>query len=309
MYPKREAFRKPLIVMVAAEVRFTDAPRLRQKETLDAVAIALEGRFPFTEPLTGINVENLGPGVPPRVEPRQGVVLRNADSTESLTVMASSLTYETTSYGEFNVVQANMTAACRALVDANVRPALKRVGLRYIYEIRVPEPVTDVRAWSKWIAGSLLGPLAITPDHVPARGVQGAVAFDLGRRGGLNFQYAAFKQGSTTIPSHLRRQPFEPGPFFALDFDGFYEFGGDASVELDAAVVADMLSGVHAPMGAAFQRAVTDQARALFRGDAARPTSGTDPARDPARHRSNTALASPDDSPHLPVGAETDTLG
>ena len=210
MYPNAEVFGSPPVVAVVAEVRFTDAPRIRQQDTLDAVAIAVERRFPLTEPLTGVNLANAGPGVPPRVEPRQGILLRNGDSTESLTLTASTLTYETTDYVGLAAIETAMVAACRALVDAQVASSVQRVGLRYIDEIRVPEPPADARGWGKWIDGSLLGPLAVTPDHVPSRGIQGLAAFDLGGRAGLNVQYAAFANGSATLPQHLRRRPSSP---------------------------------------------------------------------------------------------------
>mgnify|MGYP001011227347 CR=1 FL=1 len=175
MYPKREAFRTPPVVVVAAEARFTDSPRLRQKETLDAIAIALEARFTFSEPLTGVDVQAVAPGMPAQLAPRQGILLRNAERTQALTLTATALTYETTDYTEFEVLHAAMGAASQALVDAQVAPELKRVGLRYIDEIRVARPVTDARAWRTWIDASLLGPMGITPDHVPSAGIQGAV--------------------------------------------------------------------------------------------------------------------------------------
>ena len=67
--------------------------------------------------------------------------------------------YETTAYREFDDFRMGVTAVCEALIGANVRPALVRVGLRYIDEIRVPEPVTDARAWDKWIDSSVVSPL------------------------------------------------------------------------------------------------------------------------------------------------------
>ena len=51
MYPNREVFEASPLALVAAEIRFTDAARLRQQEVKDAVTIALEDRFPFAEPL------------------------------------------------------------------------------------------------------------------------------------------------------------------------------------------------------------------------------------------------------------------
>lgn len=282
MYPQRETFPHAPVVAVAAEARYTDAPRLRQKETLDAVAIALEGRFPFAEPLSGVDIQAAGPGLPAQVQPRQGTLLRNGERTETLTVTATALIYETTVYTGFEALHAAMGVACQALVEANVAPELKRVGLRYIDEIRVPEAVTDARQWSSWIDSSLLGPMFITPDHVPSRGIQGTIGFDLGGRGGLAVQYATFAQGATNTPGHLRRPTPVAGPFFALDIDGFYEFGDDESVRLDPDVVTDILTKVHAPIGAAFQSCITDRARALFRGDRSRPINGSGDA----RHRS-----------------------
>lgn len=264
MYPNAETAGNAAVVAVIAEIRFTDAPRLRQQETLDAVAIAVEGRFPVNEPLTGVNLANAGPGLPPRVEPRQGILLRNADATESLTLTATTLSYETTDYTGPDAIHTAITAGCNALIEAQVASGLQRVGLRYIDEIRVPQPPTDARGWATWIDGSLLGPLAIAPDHVPSRGIQGAAAFDLGGRAALNVQYAAFANGSATLPQHLRRRPFQPGPFFGLDLDGFYEAGNEEFVRLESGVITDILAKLHAPIHSVFQRAITDDARALY---------------------------------------------
>lgn len=265
MYPNREIFPAAPVVLVTAEARLTDAPRLRQQETLDAIAIALEGRFPLTEPVSGMVLENAGPGAPPRMVQRQALVMRNAESTEAVTLTSNSVVVETTAYRQFEDLQATMSQACQALVDANVVPALTRVGLRYIDEIRVPEPIADVRSWSGWIDPGMVGALSIAPEGVPVRGLQGAVAFDLGNGGGLNIGYAAATQGTVVNHRFLRRPPFDPGPFFGLDFDGFVELRPDPAVFLDAVVVSDILAAVHAPIGAAFQQAITDKSRALFR--------------------------------------------
>ena len=224
----REVFPNSPLALVVAEVRFTDSPRLRQQETLDAVAIALEERFPFNRSVPGFNViGGFGPGaVVPQVEQRHQVVLTNAASTESITITPSSFTYETTEYREFDELCIGVTATCEALIGANVRPALVRVGLRYIDEIRVPEPITDVRAWGKWVDSSIVGALTVGPEDVPVRSAQGIVTFDLGEGNGLNFQYAALNQLPIVQPVFLKRQRFEPSHFFVLDFDGFRDFSG-----------------------------------------------------------------------------------
>lgn len=268
MYPNREVFPNAPLALVTAEIRFTDSPRLRQQETLDAVALGLEERFPLSTPNVLLNIENRGPGIPPQVEEQRRIVLTNTAKTESVTIAPSSFIYETTAYSEFDAFRANVAAVCNTLIGAKVRPALVRVGLRYIDEVRPPEPITDARAWGKWIDSSVIGPVSIGGDDVAVRTAQGLVVFDLGDGNGLNFNYAAVNQAPVVQPQFLKRQQFEPGPFFVLDLDGYRDFNGQDVVLLDADEVTNILTAVHDPAGAAFQRAITEDARNLFRGGA-----------------------------------------
>lgn len=274
MYPERETFAAPPVVLVTSEARFAEASDRRQ-ETLDAIAAAVRGRFPVAEPITAVGMESTGPDTPPRMVQRQALVMRDAEATEALTLTANSLIYETTAYRRFEDLSSAMALGCQALVGVGVIPALNRVGLRYINEIRVPEAVGDARAWSAWVEPGMVGPLAVVPGGVPVRGLQGAMAFDLGNGGGLNIAFGAVKQGTMINHRFLLRPPFDPGPYFALDLDGFVELGPDPAVVLDAAAVTSMLAAVHEQSGAAFQRAITDRSRTLFR---AQPSgwSGTD---------------------------------
>ncbi|MGB7982951.1 MAG: TIGR04255 family protein [Candidatus Nanopelagicales bacterium] len=267
MFPNREVFANAPLALVAAEVRFTDAARLRQQQTKDEIAMALEDRFPYAEPLQQTNFNLPLGGGPPQVQEQLGVVLKNASSTETLTIMSESLTYETTAYDNFEHLLEAVTGACSVLVEAKVRPALQRVGLRYIDEIRVSEDIVDMRQWKRWINERLVGQLDALPTEVPATRSQAMTTFDLGGGRGLNFRCTALDQGTIVVPQHLRRKPVESGPFFVLDFDGFHDFTTQDTVELSAEVVRDALSAVHVPCGTAFQNSITDEARELFRGE------------------------------------------
>jgi uncharacterized protein (TIGR04255 family) len=265
MYPDREVFPDTPLALVAAEIRFTDVARLRQQQTRDEVTIALEGRFPFAEPLRETDV-NLTAAGPPQVQDRVGVVLKNATSTEMITIMSESLTYETTAYTSFDELLGAISMACDTLVAAKVQPALRRVGVRYVNEVRVPETITDARQWAKWIDPRLIGQLAVVPDDLTATTTQSVSTFDLGEGRWLNFRYAALVQGAIVVPRFLKRPPIESGPFFVLDFDGFHDMTAGETVPLSSEVVHDALSAVHAPCGSAFQQSITDDARMLFRG-------------------------------------------
>lgn len=268
MYPNREVYANGPLALVTAEVRFTDSPRLRREETLNDIAIALEDRFPLTERLSNLNIEQVSGGGPPRVDQRNGLVMINEARTESLAIMPSSLSYETTDYAEFDALQTGIAAGCAALLDQHVRPALVRIGLRYIDEVRVPDHISDVRGWSKWIDERLIGGLSLGPEGTPVNQAQGLATFELGSGKYFNLQYAALPQGQAIDPPYLRRRYVvtQPEPFFVLDFDGYFEFGKEAAVRLDSQVVADILGEIHVPSGASFQRAITEEARQLFRG-------------------------------------------
>lgn len=263
MYPNREVFPNTPLVLVAAEIRFSDAARLRQQATRDAVTIKLEDRFPFAQPFQRPEFNLTPTGT--QVQERQGVVLRNATSTETLTIMAESITYETTRYTDFDDLLAAVTHATEALVDAQVRPAIQRVGLRYIDEVRVPQEIADVRQWRTWINHRLLGHLDVGPAGVAATTAQSVSTFDLGAGRGLNVRFAALDDGSVVVPEFLTRPAVQSGPFFVLDFDGFEDFTLLEPVSLAADIVQESLSAVHIPCGTAFQQSITDEARELFR--------------------------------------------
>lgn len=268
MYLNREVFPESPLALVAAEIRFTDAARLRQQATMDEVTIALEERFPFVDPLQQTDFQ-LTSTASPQIQQRSGVVLKNATSTETLTIMPESLTYETTEYTNFDHLVGQVAAACQAFASAKVRPALRRIGLRYIDEVRVPEPITHVRQWEKWVDLRLIEHLDVAPVGIVATMTQGITTYELSEGRGLNFRYAALNQGPIVVPQHLQRTVFESGPFFVLDFDGYHDFTSEPSTPLDPAVVCESLAAVHEPCGATFQRAITDEARKLFRGSRA----------------------------------------
>lgn len=267
VYPNREVFPHAPLALVAAEIRFTDAARLRQQPTRDEIAITLEDRFPFAEPFHRTDM-NLTAGGPPQIQERQGVVLKSTRSTEALTLMPESLTYETTTYTDFEDLLETVAVAVDALVRAKVRPAIQRVGLRYIDEVRVPGNITDARQWGTWIDDRILGHLDVGPEGVAATAAQSVSTFDLGEGRGLNVRFAALNQGPIVVPQFLTRPVVQSGPFFVLDYDGFHDFTGHDSVKLSSDVVRESLSAVHVPCGNAFQRSITDDARNLFRGAA-----------------------------------------
>lgn len=267
MYPKREVFPNSPLALVAAEIRFTDAPRLRQAETLDAIAVAVESILPVHGQVEGgVNIQIINGQ--PQMQVLTGRVMKDVDSTAAMSVFPDRLSFETTAYTEYSAFKELVISCADALVSAGVAPAMQRVGLRYLDEIRVADAkVADARQWGDWIDRRLVDQLQLGPAAAPVSRAEGVISYDLGDRKGLNFRFAALPVGAVVVTNNLVRRPFaENVPFFVLDFDGYQDFAGPKATLLDTSVVAMSLDAVHGPAGETFQNAITDHARELFRG-------------------------------------------
>lgn len=265
-YPRREVFPSSPLALVAAEVRFNDSARLRQQTTVDAIAIALEQAFPVQDQFHQAEVQvHLGAG--PQVSQTSGRTFKNSSSTAIVTLSAGRLSLETTAYSHFAEFRELMLLCCRAVVGAGVTPALQRVGLRYIDEIRVPDDaVRDARRWDRWIDPRLVGHLTIGPQTAQVQQAEGVVTYRLAEGSGLNVRFASLPRGAVVSPAALVRHAFDANlPLFVLDFDGYREFVGPDATLMSEEVIARTLDAVHAPTGEAFQASITEEARQLFR--------------------------------------------
>ncbi|MGA8246347.1 MAG: TIGR04255 family protein, partial [Nocardioides sp.] len=246
-YANREVFPSSPLALVAAEVRFNDSPRLRQQSTIDAISMALESTLPVQgQQQTDLNVAVRAGGVP-RVKVSQGRIMKDLKSTSAMTLTPDRMSFETTAYTEFSDFRQRVVTCCRALVDAGVTPALRRVGLRYIDEIRVPtDAVADAREWRTWIDARLVDHLLIGPADAAVPQTEGTILYSLGDRKGLNFRFAARPKGAVVSPATLVRRPFDADlPFFVLDLDGYQNFVGPDATLFSVEVVEKTLDSVH----------------------------------------------------------------
>lgn len=267
-YTNREVFPASPLALVAAEVRFSVAPRLRQQATLDEIAIALESRFPVQQPpgegmslLLGGDASQLTIG-----QGGGGLLLRDVSGTTALTILPNRMTLETTAYSEFPAFKADLVTSCDALAEAGVISAIERVGLRYIDEIRVPAgTISDARDWADWIDPRLVDHVSVGPRGVPVTMSQGLISYMLDEQRTLNVRFAALPNGAVVQPTTLARKPFVEGPLFVLDFDGSQDMSGATATLFSTEVISSAIDAVHGPAGETFQNTITDRARELFR--------------------------------------------
>jgi uncharacterized protein (TIGR04255 family) len=267
MYDRREVYSNAPLALVTAEVRYPYAPRLRQAETLDRIQLAIEDDLPIRKTEQRSTIEfRLDSGL----NKKQSVeVYRylNRASTRSAVISPEAFSIETTSYTDFWEFLNLLNKVATAIAKEKAIPAVERVGIRYIDEIRVPEEIKDATEWSRWVAPSLLPQLK--PNIGPLNASQGVARFETGVSTYLQFQYAAVDGAPVVGNVPLRRPNFpENGKFFVLDFDSFWQSSTpEDSKEFSIQFLEETLKRLHQPTGKMFQAAITDRLRNLFRGE------------------------------------------
>jgi len=260
MYPAREVFPSSPLEYVVVEIKYPYAPRLRQNETRDAILIELDDLLPIVKPQPHVTMTGVVGG-PVSQQVEQVPRASNTSRTIGLTVMPNALTLDTTHYSTFEEFRLLVTRCLHALGKHTSPAAIERVGLRYVNEVRVPDPIEDVRDWSGWVADALVAAATVDSGHL-ATELQGAVQYTTGEHRKLTLRFGAVHQGSLIGDGALkRREPIKDGPFFFLDLDSYWEPPADESPSWDAEAVMTVIDELHVPVGAMFQAAITDKLR------------------------------------------------
>ncbi|MDT0571874.1 TIGR04255 family protein [Streptomyces sp. DSM 3412] len=267
MYDRREVYSNAPLALVTAEVRYPYSPRLRQADTLDRIQLALEDELPIRKTEQRATLEFSFEGGINKKQSTEVYRYLNHASTRSAVISPEAFTIETTRYSDFPDFLDLMLRVATAIANEKAIPAIERVGIRYIDEIRVPHEIEDASQWSNWVAPTLLPQL--NPGVGPLKSSQGVSVFETGDSTYLQFQYAAVDGPPIVSNSPLRRTNFpETGKFFVLDFDSFWQSGTpEESRSFTTQFLEETLKRLHQPTGKMFQAAITDRLRDLFRGE------------------------------------------
>lgn len=254
------------IEFVACEVQYPVSPELATDDALRMLHAALFAWLPVAQPEVGTTLV-FGPAAqqPPLTTSK---ILRFISRDRRLCVVVSSsrLSVETTQYPGWDAFRPSVERALSALSDTDARiPGLARVGLRYIDEIRVPDPEAGDGRWSRYIDARLSGAADITLGGRSAADMQAALRFDLGGGQAAVVRYGARRGQAVANAPLLRRGSHGPDdPYFLFDIDSFWQPPSDLpefSVEA-ALATADRL---HEPVRTLFEASITDDLREIMR--------------------------------------------
>lgn len=253
----REVYPSAPLRFVALEAQLSYAPVLATEQGRAEVYNRLSDVFPVAEPETSVEVAvGLGGAAPPKTT--VGLRMVNLDRTRSVSVTPTSLTVQTSAFVDPGDFLESVQRALEALLHA--RPSLlRRIGLRYIDEIRAPH-VAQPADWRPYIDERLLGPVLFAGAH-QVDAVEGVLALTIGRERHLVLRHGP-RVGYAVEPNGVLRLPPSPGgPFFLLDIDSFWMPSPDERHRFD---VDDALAICHAlddPAHDYFEAAITDRLR------------------------------------------------
>lgn len=249
----RVVFPNAPIELVAAEVRFPQSARLRQPETLDALQLALEDILPIRRAEQAMTADAPSTGEVMRQQHEQVTLLIDRRSTISAAIRPTALNVETTHYGEFDEFRDVVRRCTVALAEQRAVPGVDRVGLRYVDEIRVPEPIEDAGSWERWVSGDLLAARSLGGSNRPSM-LQGTMRFETGEHTSLTVSYAMLTGRGVVQPVSLRPRDTSSGPFFVLDIDSYWEPPSDQLDEFDPERIVALLDKLHPPVVETFER-------------------------------------------------------
>lgn len=194
------------------------------------------------------------------------------DRTRAVAITGESVTIETTAYTHYLDFRETVEKAIAAAAEILTPDGISRIGMRYINEIRVAGiDGADPSAWREWFESSLLAPGLdqMKEKGFPATAWESAAQFHTGWDQKLVLRYGP-RVGQIINPaSPLRRpRPPEPGAFFLLDFDSFWE-PSDSIPEFDRNAVIHVCDRLRSPIRTLFDLLVTEKLVREFRKEMA----------------------------------------
>ncbi|WP_420445872.1 TIGR04255 family protein [Candidatus Poriferisodalis sp.] len=257
----REVYANAPLVFVTCEIRFPLVPSLTDDDTLNCLVEQFSESLPIPATTT---VEWAGDDTDDGDETQRLLRFSDRERMSSVVLTRTSLAIETTAYSEWPEFRSSIVHAIDVVASSARVAGVERVGLRYIDEIRVPEPIEDASQWSDWIAADVLSHLKMAPDMSPAGFTTAAVLHDGNHH--MLVRYAAMVGSGVVGDKPLRRRTQPPeGPFFVIDVDSYRDTSGSKMIDFDTGPVAAVLDDLHEPIGKLFQCSITDRARELFR--------------------------------------------
>ena len=252
---EQEVYPNAPLVLVALEVRHPTTELLTQMQ-LNALKSRLASKFPLMRKAKEASFQFGLPGGPPETVVEEFAKFFNRENTISISMRSSSIVIEASDYPGWEAFRAIAAEALSARIAVSVLDGIERVGLRYIDEIRVPQPEAG---WDEWLSSSVLGPLS-TGIAMSLTAWQGNAVYGDANSSALVLRYGLY-DGAAVDSSELRRiRPIAHSKFFLLDIDSYW-IPDNGTPEFEIEHVLGVIDRLHDPVRSLFESLITTRYR------------------------------------------------
>ena len=261
---EREIYPNAPIVLVVIEIRHSLCDSLDGRQ-INRLTTHLLDRLPISDEVQDVTI-NLQPSRDSKTAPTQNVAVSpmwsSRDRRTTLTIRRDRLVIETTKYGSYERVRQLLNSVLSEISSIRKPTGVKRIGLRYIDEIRVPSQDGETSPkWEQWVDPALLGPTKIPSDlSLSITRNEGLTVLSNGENKTLALRYGV--QDDYVIPStpQLRRPLPPPGPLFKLDIDSFW-LAGSVIPDFVPDCILDISDQLHDPVHGVFEILISERLR------------------------------------------------
>lgn len=262
---ERELYPNAPIVLAAVEVRHSLCDPL-ESPGLARVTAAVRSELPIRGEVREMEFAfQAGPGGPAST-PGQALPpaprWSSRDKRTALTLKQDAVVVETTDYRSYERIREIVKMALEARANVGGPDGISRIGLRYIDEIRVPGTNGDdgIR-WDEWVDSALLGPVSVGSElGLRPAALQGICAFAGANDRQLILRYGPRDGYAVVSTPELRRPMPDPGTFFLLDIDSFWEPTDEIPAFAPDSILS-IMDGLHDPIRQVFDNLITEKLR------------------------------------------------
>ena len=246
----RIELRAPPLVLALCQVQYEGVASLEDARRIAPFQSAIQQEYPLsTIAPRSISLQVHATGMQ-QVNSFQWV-FRDRDDVWHLALANDAITLETRRYDQFPNFLGRLRTVLNALQTHLEPSAIKRVGLRYINEIR-----TGDANWGAIIRPQLLGPLT---EPVLARYAAQVIqelrlAYPEGHA--INVRHGLFP-GGTTVQPREGETPLD-GSFYLLDLDAFQVSSDQPPESLDPEAICARVDAFHTSIYQLFRWSVSD---------------------------------------------------
>lgn len=266
-----EVYQNPPLAMVVAEVRFTYSPDLDSPTARVSALGELRKRLPALQPKTTTIIEAASPDAPANQRSFEVLEARSTDEQTTVAIGAEMVAVAMSgqAYTKFETsLRPLLEEVLRGITATAPELLVVRAGLRYLDEIKVPNPPDDVSDWGEWIDPEFLrGSNLVAGIGGHANAMRSVYQFEMSEGYQVMASWGTFFGTGVVDPTHpFFNREAHPQHMFVLDIDSSWTPGAARMASLQPDAMLTIYDRLHIPTYEIFEAIQTDAARDLFRG-------------------------------------------